>query len=92
MAVVQIVPQERRGPYCCMRAQVPWVRLKIALNKRINDALSRFGAATAWSVSEPCGQYKCLTLRKTSTPAEDRARRDEQARGSFFYRLTVMQP
>src|SRR4029453_8105782 len=38
-----------------MIAHVPWVCLKHALNKRINDAMDRFGTAASWPISEPSG-------------------------------------
>jgi hypothetical protein len=75
-----------------MIAQVPWVCLKNFLNKRIKDAMDRFGTAASWPISEPSGQCQRLTLVKASTPAEDRTRRDEQARGHFFRSIAFMKP
>ena len=75
-----------------MIAQVPWVCLKNPLDKRINDAMDRLGTAASWPSSEPSGQCQRLTLVKASTPAEDRARRDEQARGHFFHSIAFMKP
>jgi hypothetical protein len=75
-----------------MVAQLPWVTLNHLTAKRINAAVHRFGTAASWPISEPSVPRQRLPIVQASDPAEDRARRGEQARGNLCQRVAFMEP
>jgi hypothetical protein len=50
------------------------------------------GTPTAWPIGEPMGSLQRLTLVQAAAPAEDGARRTEQARGPLCHRVAFMEP
>src|SRR4029450_1224368 len=58
----------------------------------IDKARHGFGTATAGPTGEPLREPQRLTRVKAAAPAEDGARRDEQARGHLVHGVAFMEP
>src|SRR5713226_5580794 len=62
LLLLQVMPQERRGPHRRPIPQRAWVLVNEAINQRINNLIGGPWSATARAISKPTGDSERLAL------------------------------